>query len=695
MATFLRIAFNESLPESDHVKLGKVISESIQTIYEELKEAKEKGIPLKYDPDRFMIVFLDDGSAKVSYYRSTVTLNRLLETVSKKLYSKEYLGPFYNKISRITLESKLAEAYVPDDKEVTLKKGEKWAEMHHNGIYLGQPYEYKQLPFICNGKPVTLTAEGEDVCMLYASRLSQEIASEQKKTGIERYTLDWPSVSRYDSDLRSLLPAEDLAKISPCLLNTKALDQKKELERYNEMFSKMVAFYDSVRDLKTKLTEEEKKTIKMRDLRLESRFGMATIDGRKENVGNWKAEPPSLFFGRGKNPVRGCVKKRMTAEDVTINLGENAPIPTPSDDGKWKEVVHDHTGTWIAKWHEVCSDKLKYSLLSASSKFKVESNRIKFEKARYLRVLMPKIVDSYTKKMASKVISERQLGTVVYLIDNFAFRIGNEKKETEADTVGASTLKVSNVKARPGNEIEFDFLGKDSIQYKQDHKMSQLAYDNIVLFTKGKNQDDLLFDQISGGDAVNKYLKSFMGALSAKVIRTYRASETYYNTIQNRLSGIKMSSLSEVERLNILRQIETEANKKVAELCNHQKKPTDKAREMIKKLREQIEAAKVAITEAKTEAKIAAAKKKLETLQTSLAQKEANLTLSCTTSKQNYIDPRIAVSFAKKYGIEIAKIYPASMQKSFQWAILGTEQDWDYMTEETEIAEDELSVDDD
>jgi len=693
MATFLKVTFSEVLPESDRIKLEKKIGTSLESLYTDIKATGEKGLPAKYNPDRLMLVFSEDASiATISYSPATVTLNKFLGLAGKKLYLKKYLGNFYDKVSGITVESKLAEAYVPTDKGVTLKKGEKWAEMNHNGIYLGEQYDYKKIPLMCGGKSVILSPEGEDLCMLYASRLSQELASEQKKTGIERYTLDWSSVSRYDTDLRRLLPAADLNSIESCLLNSKTADKKKEIDRYNKMFSKMVAHFDTVRDLKTKLDEAGKREAKKQAIKLENKYSMAVIDGRRENVGNWKAEPPSLFFGRGKNPVRGCIKKRMASSDITINIGEGDPIPTPSDGGKWKEVVHDHTGTWIAKWYEGCSDKLKYSLLSASSKFKVESNRVKFEKARYLRILMPTIVDSYTKKMASKVISERQLGTVVYLIDNFAFRIGNEKKETEADTVGASTLKVSNVKPKVDNKVLFDFLGKDSVRYEQTHQLSPEAYNNIVFFMKNKNSDDLLFDQIGGGDMVNKYLKSFMGALSAKVIRTYRASETYYNTIKQRVTKVTVNKLSDSERINLLLQIEYEANRAVAELCNHQKKATEKAREALKKLKDQVKEANEVLAEAKTEAKITAAKKKLDTLKTKLAQKEANLTLSCTTSKQNYIDPRIAVGFAKKYGIDIAKIYPASMQKAFSWAITGTEEDWDYMTEDTEIAEDELAA---
>lgn len=39
-------------------------------------------------------------------------------------------------------------------------------------------------------------------------------------------------------------------------------------------------------------------------------------------------------------------------------------------------------------------------------------------------------------------IKSKQIGTALYLIDHLAIRVGNEKKEDEADTVGCCSLRV-------------------------------------------------------------------------------------------------------------------------------------------------------------------------------------------------------------------------------------------------------------
>jgi len=66
----------------------------------------------------------------------------------------------------------------------------------------------------------------------------------------------------------------------------------------------------------------------------------------------------------------------------------------------------------------------------------------------------------------SEDIVDNQLGVCTYLIDNLALRVGNEKGEDEADTVGCCSLKVNNVEFPQKNQIKLDFLGKDSIRYE-------------------------------------------------------------------------------------------------------------------------------------------------------------------------------------------------------------------------------------
>ena len=58
-----------------------------------------------------------------------------------------------------------------------------------------------------------------------------------------------------------------------------------------------------------------------------------------------------------------------------------------------------------------------------------------------------------------------QLGTATYLIEFLAVRVGNEKGEDEADTVGCCSLRVEHITIEEDSKITFDFLGKDSMRY--------------------------------------------------------------------------------------------------------------------------------------------------------------------------------------------------------------------------------------
>ena len=121
------------------------------------------------------------------------------------------------------------------------------------------------------------------------------------------------------------------------------------------------------------------------------RVSFALVDGHVEKIGNVTIEPPGLFRGRGKHPKMGVVKRRIMPEEVTINIAPGAPVPPcPVPGHSWKRVVHDPTITWLAFWTDPVGGNHKYVYLAASSSFKGHADRDKYEKARRLRVEIPR-----------------------------------------------------------------------------------------------------------------------------------------------------------------------------------------------------------------------------------------------------------------------------------------------------------------
>jgi DNA topoisomerase-1 len=143
-------------------------------------------------------------------------------------------------------------------------------------------------------------------------------------------------------------------------------------------------------------------------------------------------------MGRGLHPLRGRWKPRVTPQDVVLNLGEDAPVP----EGAWKNIVHDHSSTWLATWTEKLTDKRKYVWLHDSAFLRQNIDKEKYDKAKNLEKYAFKIQKEIINKMInSRDLNQRKIATVCYLILKLAMRVGDEKDKDEADTVGASTLK--------------------------------------------------------------------------------------------------------------------------------------------------------------------------------------------------------------------------------------------------------------
>jgi DNA topoisomerase-1 len=243
-------------------------------------------------------------------------------------------------------------------------------------------------------------------------------------------------------------------------------------------------------------TKEERVKEKEEKAMAEKCSGYAIVDGRIEKIGNYFVEPPGIFRGRGEHPHAGKLKPRIWPDSVTVNIGEDAPAPRCNIPGMaWGHVVHKTDTTWLASYKHKKS--CKYVFLSAASVFKGQSDQKKYEKARKLKENIEIIRKDYMAKMNSKDPMNNQLGTATYLIDKLALRVGNEKGDDEADTVGCCSLRVEHIKFPSENQITLDFLGKDSMRYNHTLAVDPLAYKNLDKFAKAKKPEDNLFDLIN------------------------------------------------------------------------------------------------------------------------------------------------------------------------------------------------------
>ncbi|RYN30728.1 DNA topoisomerase 1 [Alternaria arborescens] len=439
----------------------------------------------------------------------------------------------------------------------------KWDTLEHAGVVF--PPEYEPLPkhvkLVYDGVPVTLHPEAEEVATFYGSMLNST------------HNVENPTFNKnFFEDFSTYLDKTGHGKDKDG--NTVKI---KKFEKCD--FKPIFEWFDAERAKKKALPAAEKKALKAEKEAAEAKYMYCMWDGRKQKVGNFRVEPPSLFRGRGEHPKTGRVKKRVMPEQITINIGEKAKVPEPPAGHRWKEIKHDHEGTWLAMWQENINGAYKYVMLAANSDIKGQSDFKKFEKARELKKHIDRIRKDYRKDLNSKMMADRQRATAIYLIDQFALRAGNEKGEDEADTVGCCSLKFQHITLKPPETVIFDFLGKDSIRFYDEVKVDPQVFKNLKLFKKEpKTTGDDIFDRLTTS-GLNKHLTSYMPGLTAKVFRTYNASYTMARLLKEMKATGTIQE--KVKAYN-------DANREVAILCNHKRTVAASHATSIEKMNEKI-----------------------------------------------------------------------------------------------------------
>jgi DNA topoisomerase-1 len=524
---------------------------------------------------------------------------------------------------------------------------QKWKTLEHNGVMFPPEYEPHNVTILYDGEPVKLTPEQEEYASFYARFLETDYV--KNRTFNKNFWHDW----------RKLLGKEHKIK---------------EFEKCD--FRPIYDYLLKDKEKKADMTKEEKEKQKNERLKLEEKYKFCIIDGKKEAVGNFRIEPPGIFLGRGCHPLIGHVKPRVYPEEIILNIGKEAKVPTPFVPGsnkthKWGEVIHDQTVTWLASWKESITGKNKYVWLAASSQLKSESDINKFETARKLQKKINQIRRTNNENMNSRDVFKKQLATALYIIDNFALRVGNEKGEDQADTVGVVSLRVEHIELLPENKIKLDFLGKDSIRYVNTVTVDPIVYENFQEFIKGKPKDEEIFDKISTQN-LNEYLSDFMDGLTAKVFRTYNASYRFQQELNKITMTDDIKNMEEKERIDYLLYLYNKANKVVAELCNHQKNASKNFNEQVDKINKQIKELKKKkkeYQEKKKHDKVASVDAKIKKLMMTRDIKTELKTLSLGTSRANYIDPRITVSFFKRMNLPLEKAFTSALMQKFTWAM--------------------------
>src|SRR6187200_853003 len=566
----------------------------------------------------------------------------------------------------------------------------KWNTLEHKGIAFPPEYQPRGISITICGERLMLNLDQEELVHAWAKK---------KDT---HYVQDPVFQSNFLNDFKKLLP-EKFQNIN----NIKEVNFSEAYKLVEEKKKMKEAEIERIRILPSEEKRKLYSSKKAEREKLRSIYGKAIVDGIEVDIANWLVEPPGLFMGRGQHPLRGKWKPRIRPQDVSLNLGENASVP----EGTWQNIVHDHSSTWLATWMEKLTGKRKYVWLHDSSALRQNNDREKYEKAKKLERHIDKVQKEITNRMLkTRDINEKKIATVCYLIFKLAMRVGDEKDPEEADTVGASTLRVEHIKFPQNNDkqfIEFNFLGKDSVPWQKTIEVNSEdtrgLYNNLKLFMDGKQSGSHIFDGITSSK-VNAFLRSIdpknLPGLTGKVFRTYIATKTLKEALAS--PPIKVDNNSS-ETLKIY--VAKTANLKAAITCNHKKgidpknpaskKALEKFEESMKSKKEAIERLKADIAAKRWKTKIQKKRfeERLEKIEIQLKLQKETRDYNLGTSLRNYIDPRVMKAWLTYVDLDWKKDYTATLRLKFRWVEdYSTREIKDFYPTQKEMAGEEMAV---
>ncbi len=564
-------------------------------------------------------------------------------------------------------------------------------QLIHNGVVVPEPPTPLGLTLVIRGRPTPLTPPQEEMALAWARKHDTP------------YVQDPVFAQNFMADF------------------SQALGLNEPLAADEVDWTPAIRVIEAERAARQRLTPEERKAQaaarKAQREALRETYGYAIVNGERVELANYVVEPSGIFMGRGQHPLRGRWKEGARQQDITLNLSPDAPRPP----GLWAEIVWQPESLWVARWPDRLSGKLKYVWLSDTAPIKQEREAQKFDQAHELHAHLDAVRTRIESDLADPDPKRRMLATACYLIDALCLRVGDEKDEDEADTVGATTLRPEHVTLHPDGTAEFAFLGKDSVEWHKTLVLPPKVRQNLEELIRharppsannnGSPSRDKpqIFPDISSRD-VNAYLSDVLPGLTAKVFRTHHATIIVRDTLAG--SGVAPDD-PEYRKW----EAASRANLAAAVLCNHTKKAPaswpqsqqrfqerlEKAEERVRACQAQVEAGQAALAAACAEAEEQAAasprtraryEKMIARASRQLAQAEARLaqarlardqlaaqadiaaqkrTWNLGTSLKSYIDPRVYHQWGQQVGYDVLeRYYPQALRRRFAWARNGS-----------------------
>jgi hypothetical protein len=378
----------------------------------------------------------------------------------------------------------------------------------------------------------------------------------------------------------------------------------------------------------------------------------ALVDGKYQPIDNRVAEGSMLFLGRGDNPMSGRIKMAPTRSDITINLSRGKH----KTGGGWHAMVNYPTVDWLAKWNDSLTGRTKYMRLASTSELHQRSAWEKFNRVWHLGTLFdPEKVPVNDRGGDGDGVH----GLCLSLMWQCALRAGGEKtlvakNSREEWGIGATTLQHGHLSYRTINGIPnfvLNFVGKDNIRLERKFPFVEtspfmLALRNLV--SSGETEGTKLFEGVTAA-SLNRYIqKSYGHVFSARDFRTLRACVTYRDAL-----NVARGNTHKYSPKHVI----SYANAQVAMLLNHRSEMKSRNTNIVA-----VDAPIVSV-------------RPIGTFGDRISAKVQEQGLILSTSRKNYIDPRLTVAFCTRHpdtrGGPVEEVaWPLETErKMFKWAL--------------------------
>lgn len=482
----------------------------------------------------------------------------------------------------------------------------KWNTLRHNGVAFPPPYEYRGLAVKIRNEPVKLDSRQEEMLMAWAKKKDTPYVQDavfqgnfldglkavlpERLAGVTLDEIDW-------SELHKIADREKTANLSPEEKKKRSAERKTVRDELKARYG--LATIDGIetevgaylveppgilmgrgahplRGKWKERVEPEQVTLNLDEeapvppapdghawgkiVHEHDSMWIASwydkLADKRKYV--WLADSSHLRQERDKEKYLKAVKLESSVDRVRKEIAKRMRFqndPARAANEQWRRQL-------AAKRRQADTQLLRTGEIGD------EAGRKKLEEQiAALQAENAKLAKREERTRAEEM-KTRQLASVCYLIDRLAMRVGDEKDEDEADTVGASTLRVEHIQIGR-DRIEFNFLGKDSVEW---HKSLPLDHDETILannlqdFMRGKQPQDQIFDKIDSTH-VNQFLSGIVPGLTAKVFRTFHATKAVRSFLEQQNHLVQDSPNYEKEYVAKL------ANLEAAVVCNHKRTP--------------------------------------------------------------------------------------------------------------------------